>query len=79
MTTPQVTLTNFEVVRILAGHPMTCSDLDGNPIVVRLSTAAEFVAANRKAIASIFPNGGGPEPVTYAQAVQLTTPIGGVS
>lgn len=79
MSIPQVTLTNFEAVRILAGHPMVCSDLDGNPICVRLATVEELLASNIKARANLFPDGGGPAPMTFAQAVRLTTPIGGAS
>ncbi len=33
-----VALTNFELARILSGHPMTCSTLDGEEVQVRLFT-----------------------------------------
>jgi hypothetical protein len=69
--TPQVILTNGELLRILAGHPLVCGGLDGNEYVVRLATADEFMAVNRVSVDKRRP--GGPY-ATRAQAENLTQP-----
>jgi len=68
-----VAMTNFDVVRVLAGHTMTCRASDGTDIVVRLASADEFLAAHVAACAAA-----GTEPnCTRDKAIALTTPIGG--
>lgn len=75
---PQIALTTWQATRIAAGHPMLCLDSDGNSVCVRLATASELLDGNAKLVAA-FPDGGGPDQLTLAQAVRLTTPIGGSS
>ncbi|GAA3223149.1 hypothetical protein [Actinocorallia longicatena] len=38
----QVLVVPAELLGILQGHPTTCSTLGGDPVVVRLATAAEY-------------------------------------
>ncbi len=72
-----VPLTNFELVRILAGNPMTCRTLDGEEIQVRLFTADELLEAVEQAGRKLEEQGSPPGPgMSYAKAVELTTPIG---
>jgi hypothetical protein len=75
---PQVLVSNFELVRILGGHPNVVGGLPGTgaQYLVRLFTAEELMAVNVAALAKSFPDGGGPAPMTWAQAERLTAPIG---
>jgi hypothetical protein len=70
---PEARLTNFELLRILAGHPMAVQATDGQAITVRLSTMDELlesVRTDRERLA-------GPRPpmMPAGLARQLTTPL----
>lgn len=71
----QVAVTSHELISAITGDPIMTSTMDGTKVLLRLMSADEFMQANRRAIAELFPGGGGPEPCTRAQAERLTTPL----
>jgi hypothetical protein len=70
-----VYLTNFELARVLGGDEMTCTADDGSKVVVALVDVDRLMASNVAAIAGLFPNGGGPAPMTREQAERLSRPV----
>lgn len=71
----QVAVTSHDLFSALTGHPIMVSTLDGVEVCLRLMTADEFMDANRRSIAKLFPDGGGPAPCTYADAERVTRPL----
>ncbi len=69
---PLVLMTPIEAMRVAAGRPMTCNDADGSAVRVRLFTADELLAENRRARAALIAGGTLPAdlpmPMTEVQA-----------
>jgi len=74
MSAPVIRVTRHDLLSVLTGSTMTVSTDGGDQVRLRLFTPEEFMAANRASIAQLFPDGGGPEPVSLERANELTRP-----
>jgi len=68
---PLVLVTNFELLRVLAGHELTFSTMDGDPVRIRLYSTDELLAEQAAAADSLGHDPG----MTRPQAYQLCHPI----
>lgn len=68
---PTVRLTRHDLLSVLTGSPMMCSDERGNRVAVRLYRPDEFVEAHRAACATY----GQTPSVTLAKAHELVDPV----
>jgi hypothetical protein len=73
---PLVAITNFELLRILAGHPIVCGTADGASVLVYLPNPTELLALAEKAGDRLEAEGlhRGPG-MDRVKAVELTTPL----
>jgi hypothetical protein len=77
----QLLLTNFQLLRILQGHPMGARTSDGESVTVRLPTTDELLEGSqderRRLIETMKdqPGWSPPQPMTRAQAEDLTQPL----
>ena len=77
---PVINPVPHELLSAASGHPIIVTTTDGNPVLLRLPTVDEFVAANLAAVASL-PEFCRPAPVSRESAEYLVRPLdlGGVS
>lgn len=72
----QVLLTNFELLRILQGHPRAARTSDGEEVTVRLPSADEFLEKSKEERAmKDQPGWSPPPPTTREKAEELTQPL----
>lgn len=69
---PEIALTARQVLRAAAGEVVDTTTCTGEAAQVRLPTAAEMLADQKRAIAEL---GGGVEPMSHERAAELVEPV----
>lgn len=71
-----VRLTRHDVLSVLTGHPMMCSDDAGNEVAVRMFRTDEFIEVQRAAAEKVRREYGvDPPPMPRELAERLTEPV----